>query len=81
MQLRKFAAFAAPISVVLLGAESALAASVLDTTLTTAMSAGFTDMKDTVSAVVAVAFPIAVAIAALLAGVQLVIKMLRKAPK
>lgn len=60
-------------------AEASMAASVLDTTMTTAINTGFTDLKDTVKDVLTISWPFMLGIIALLASPKLVKKMVSAA--
>lgn len=58
-------------------AEASMAASVLDTATNASISAGFTDLKDTVKDVLGTAFPYMLGIIALLAAPGLVKRMIQ----
>lgn len=57
----------------------ASAATLLTTGMTTAVSSGFTDLKDTVADIISVTWPFVIGIAALLATPGLVKRMISKA--
>lgn len=56
--------------------ETASAASLLDTGMTTAVTSGFTDLQDTIKGIITVAWPFIIGIAALLAAPSVVKKMI-----
>lgn len=56
--------------------ESAMAASLLDTGMTTALSSGFTDLQDTIKGILVVAWPFIIGIAAILAAPSVVKKLI-----
>ena len=69
-------------SALVLGAAAvgdASAASVIDTTMKTAMETGFTDLKDTVIDVVATAWPYMLGVTVILAAPGLVMGLIRRA--
>jgi hypothetical protein len=69
MQFKQKAVTVALIGVGIVSASSpALAASVLDTGMQTAMTTGFTDLKDTIKDIITVAWPFLLATATLLAA-------------
>lgn len=57
--------------------EVALAASVLDTTTTTAITSGFTDMKDTLLALLGVAWPFLIAVPVIMMAPRIVSKLVK----
>lgn len=61
----------------LLGVDQAQAASVLDTSTTTAITAGFTDMKDTLIALLNVAWPFLIAVPVLMMAPRIVSKLVK----
>ena len=81
MQIKqKIVAISAAISAVALSA-SVQAASVLDAATKTAVTSGFTDMKDTLLDVLGVAWPYVIAGSVLLATPQIVKSLLRDSTK
>jgi hypothetical protein len=56
---------------------SAQAASVLDTTTTTAITSGFTDMKDTLLALLGVAWPFLIAVPVIMMAPRIVSKLVK----
>lgn len=81
MQIKqKIAAFVASASALALSA-SVQAASVLDTATKTAVTAGFTDMKDTVLDLLSVAWPYIIAGSVILATPSIVKSLLRDSTK
>ncbi len=58
-------------------AGAASAASVLDTTTTTAITGGFTDMKDTVLALLGVAWPFLIAVPVVLQAPRIVGRLVK----
>ena len=67
--------FAAFLSV--LASFSAQAASVLDTSTTTAITAGFTDMKDTLLGLLSVAWPFLIAVPVIMMAPRIVSKLVK----
>ena len=59
-----------------LAAANASAASLLDATMTTAVTDGFTNLQDTIKAIIAVAWPYIIGIAALLAAPSVVKRLI-----
>lgn len=55
----------------------ASAASVLDTTTTTAITSGFTDMKDTLLGLLAVAWPFLIAVPVIMMAPRIVSKLVK----
>jgi len=55
----------------------AAAASVLDTTTTTAITSGFTDMKDTLLALLGVAWPFLIAVPVIMMAPRIVSKLVK----
>lgn len=81
MQIKqKFAALGATVSALVLSG-SVHAASVLDTATKTAVTAGFTDMKDTVLDLLSVAWPYIIAGSVILATPSIVKSLLRDSTK
>ena len=60
-----------------LAAGSAMAASVLDTSTTTAITGGFTDMKDTVLALLGVDWPFLIAVPVVLQAPRIVGRLVK----
>ncbi len=78
MQVKKAAAAVAVAVGVSVGAlEPALAASVLDTSTTTQITAGFTDMKDTLLALLGVAWPFLIAVPVIMMAPRIVSKLVK----
>lgn len=77
---QKIAALSAGVSALVL-AGSVQAASVLDTATKTAVTSGFTDMKDTLLDVLGVAWPFVIAGSVLLATPSIVKSLLRDSTK
>lgn len=77
---QKFAALGASVSALVLSG-SVQAASVLDTATKTSVTAGFTDMKDTLLDVLGIAWPYVIAGSVLLATPQIVKSLLRDSTK
>ena len=81
MQIKqKFAVLGASVSALVLSG-SVQAASVLDTATKTSVTAGFTDMKDTLLDVLGIAWPYVIAGSVLLATPQIVKSLLRDSTK
>lgn len=59
------------------GIDVAQAASVLDTTTTTAITSGFTDMKDTLLGLLAVAWPFLIAVPVIMMAPRIVSKLVK----
>lgn len=57
--------------------EPAIAASVLDTTTTTAITGGFTDMKDTLLGLLGVAWPFLIAVPVIMMSPRIVGKIVK----
>jgi len=74
--LNKFKQYAAAAFLSVL-AVSANAASVLDTTTTTAITGGFTDMKDTLLALLNVAWPFLIAVPVIMMSPRIVGKIVK----
>lgn len=82
MQLKKaVVAVAAVGGALALVAEPSLAASVLSTEMKTSLTTGFSDLKDTVADVIATAWPVVIAITALIIAPGLVKKMMKSGAK
>lgn len=60
-----------------LSVGSAMAASVLDTATTTAITSGFTDMKDTVLGLLGVAWPFLIAVPVIMAAPRIVSRLVK----
>jgi hypothetical protein len=59
-------------------AGAASATSVLDSTTTTAITGGFTDLKDTILALLGVAWPFLIAVPVVLAAPRIVSKLVKQ---
>lgn len=76
MQQKKIAVFVASIGSAVLAAP-VYAASVLDTTTTTAITGGFTDMKDTLIGLLNVAWPFLIAVPVIMMAPRIVGKIVK----
>ena len=77
MQKKQSAVAVAALFAVALVAGPVHAASVLDTTTTTAITSGFTDMKDTLLALLGVAWPFLIAVPVIMMAPRIVSKLVK----
>lgn len=74
---KSFVVRALAVASVVVAAGAANAASVIDATTTTAIGAGFTDMKDTLSALLTIAWPFLIAVPVLMMAPRIVGKLVK----